>query len=64
MNDLKDLELIIQSGTPIIVLETKDEMRAKELFQRLGTRLGKPVHHWSIARGLQGLNPGSSASGE
>ncbi len=64
MNDLKDLELIIQSGTPIIVLETKDEMRAKELFQRLGTRLGKPVHHWSIARGLQGQNPGSSASGE
>jgi len=64
MNDLKDLELIIQSGTPIIVLETKDEIRAKELFQRLGTRLGKPVYHWSIARGLQGQNPGSSASGE
>ncbi len=56
MNDLKDLELIIHSGTPVIVLETKDEMRTRALFQRLGTRLGKAVYYWSIARGLEGQN--------
>jgi SpoVK/Ycf46/Vps4 family AAA+-type ATPase len=54
MNDLKDLELIIHSGTPVIALETKDEIRSRALFQRLGTRLGKPIYHWSIARGLEG----------
>ncbi|MEN8207308.1 MAG: AAA family ATPase [Pseudomonadota bacterium] len=56
MNELKDLELIIDSGTPIILLETHDERRVQALFRRLATRLGKPLYRWSVATGLHRLD--------
>lgn len=56
MNELKDLELIIASGTPIILLETHDEQRVQALFERLATRLGRALYRWSVATGLQRLD--------
>ena len=34
MNDRRDLELVLESGTPLIVIETTDEARVLELLQR------------------------------
>ncbi len=53
MSDLNDLELIIQSQTPIIYIETPEEPRVVELSDRLRTRLGKKIYHWSIVGGLR-----------
>ncbi|MBU0500364.1 MAG: AAA family ATPase [Gammaproteobacteria bacterium] len=52
MNELKDLEIIIDSGTPIVLIETNEEGRVEALFRRLSTRLGRPLFRWSIATGL------------
>jgi SpoVK/Ycf46/Vps4 family AAA+-type ATPase len=51
-----DLELLISSRVPIIVVETTDEPRALELFKSIAMRLGKPVMRWSVTSGLQRLD--------
>jgi len=54
MTEIKDLELIIESGTPIICVETIDEPRVEAVFKRLATRFDKQIYSWSVATGLQG----------
>ncbi len=54
MNDLHDLELIIQSGIPIIYIESPEESRVDQLAGRLSTRLGKTISRWSVVSGLHG----------
>lgn len=61
MTDLKDLELIIESGTPIVLIETDDETRVEGLFQRLSTRLDRPLFRWSVATGLRRVDGDYSA---
>ncbi len=56
MNDLKDLETLVESGTPIVLIETNEEGRVEELFRRLSTRMGRPLFRWSIATGLVRLD--------
>lgn len=56
MNDLKDLEIIVESGTPIVLIETQEESRVEGLFRRLSTRLGRPLYRWSAATGLARLD--------
>jgi SpoVK/Ycf46/Vps4 family AAA+-type ATPase len=48
-----DLELLVRSRVPIILIETADEPRALELFTRLAVAVGKPVMRWSVTSGLQ-----------
>ncbi len=55
MKELHDLELILNSRTPIIVIESKEELRVIELFTRLGMRLQHPLFRWSITDGLRRL---------
>lgn len=55
MKELHDLELILNSRTPIIIIESKEELRVLELFTRLGMRLQHPLFRWSITDGLQRL---------
>ncbi len=55
MKELHDLELTLNSRTPIIVIESKEELRVLELFTRLGMRLQHPLFRWSITDGLQRL---------
>jgi hypothetical protein len=65
MNDLKDLELIIESGTPVILIETNEEGRVEALFRRLATRLGRGLYRWSVATGLDRLDaPDASPRGK
>jgi hypothetical protein len=56
MTDLQDLELIIDTGTPIVLIETTEEARVEGLFRRLATRLGRPLFRWSVASGLNRLD--------
>lgn len=56
MDQQHDLELILRSGTPVIVLETEDEARILEmLLAVLGTAGGEymPLFRWSVTDGLQ-----------
>ncbi len=55
MKELHDLELTLNSRTPIIVIESKEELRVIELFTRLGMRLQHPLFRWSVTDGLQRL---------
>lgn len=56
MSDLHDLQLIIDTGTPIILVETTEEARVEALFQRLALRLARPLFRWSVASGLRRLD--------
>lgn len=56
MTDLHDLQLIIDTGTPIILIETTEETRVEALFQRLAVRLARPLFRWSVASGMQRLD--------
>jgi SpoVK/Ycf46/Vps4 family AAA+-type ATPase len=55
MQELNDLELVLKSHTPIIVIESPEEQRLLELFAQLGMRLPHPSYKWTIIDGLQRL---------
>ncbi len=55
MKELHDLELILSTSTPIIMIETLEEVRAIQLMARLGLRLGRPMFQWAITEGLKRL---------
>lgn len=55
MSDLQDLELIINSGTPLLFIESDDEKQVETLFERVAARLGRALLHWSVATGLKDL---------
>src|SRR5438876_9707710 len=53
MPDILDrLKVLIESSTPIIVMETVDEMRAVRLVRAASSPLNLAVFEWSIASGL------------
>src|SRR5688572_1903425 len=60
MSDRRDLELVLASGTPLIVIETTDEARVLELLQEIALSRSKssyrPLFRWSITDGLQRLD--------
>ena len=51
MPDLVDLEIMLQSKVPLIVIETFEERRALDLIKRAGIKQQKPVFMWSITEG-------------
>jgi SpoVK/Ycf46/Vps4 family AAA+-type ATPase len=55
-SSVNDLEILVRSRVPVILIETADEPRALEVFRRLAARLGQPVMRWSITTGLQRLD--------
>ena len=56
MSDLKDLELIIRSGTSIIFIECEDEERLETLFLRLADNLTRELLRWTVASGLTNMH--------
>ncbi|HSA91539.1 MAG TPA: hypothetical protein VLE48_00880, partial [Terriglobales bacterium] len=56
---LDRIKVLINSNTPIILLETVEEARALSLIKLVASDLHLPVFEWSIADGLQraGLAP-------
>ncbi|MGI9237710.1 MAG: AAA family ATPase [Woeseiaceae bacterium] len=57
MDRRQDLELVLRSRTPIVVIETQDEARVLELLQSIAiARAGDsyvPLFRWTITDGLQ-----------
>jgi SpoVK/Ycf46/Vps4 family AAA+-type ATPase len=49
---LERLKILIDSSTPIIVMETVEEMRAVQLVREASSPLNLAVFEWSIASGL------------
>jgi hypothetical protein len=60
MNDLHDLELVVGSHVPIVVIESFEEPRVIDLFKRLRADMGKPVYTWAVTEGLRRLEAGFS----
>jgi SpoVK/Ycf46/Vps4 family AAA+-type ATPase len=56
MNDLHDLELLLRSRVPLIVIETRDEKGVAGLFAELAVSLAIPVMAWSATTGLQRID--------
>ena len=58
---LERLKILIDSSTPIIVIETVEEVRAVQLVREASSPLNLAVFEWSIASGL--VRCGADASG-
>jgi SpoVK/Ycf46/Vps4 family AAA+-type ATPase len=56
MDDSHDLELLLRSRIPLIIIETRDEKRVARLFAGLAIRLAIPVMAWSATSGLQRID--------
>lgn len=61
MTDIKDLELLVATRPPLILVETTEVSRVEELFRRLTVRTGRPLFRWALATGLQALEPPNSS---
>lgn len=51
------LKLLIQSGNPIIAIETHDEPRAVKIVRDTAAQLARPLFEWSITEGLRQTVP-------
>jgi hypothetical protein len=60
MSDRRDLELVLDSGTPLVVIETTDETRLLDLLKEIAlarpASTYRPLFRWSITDGLQRLD--------
>lgn len=55
MPDLKDLQLTIDSGVPLIVIESPEEDRVLDVVRRIGFKRAVPVWSWTLSDGLRRL---------
>ena len=63
MKEQHDLELLLTSHTPIIVIESIEEIRSAQLFARLGLKLNHPFYQWTVTEGLKRLEIDFGAQG-
>jgi SpoVK/Ycf46/Vps4 family AAA+-type ATPase len=60
MDRRQDLEIILRSRTPLIVMETRDERRVLRMLQAIGMRSSTaeymPLFRWTVTDGLQRLD--------
>jgi hypothetical protein len=55
---LRDLDLLVRSRHPLVVLETAEEDRAAALLRELAARMDLPLFTWSLSRGIRrGADP-------
>ena len=62
---LRELEALLRSRVPLVVIETRDEPRALELLSSLSPRLAAahtPVFQWTVTDGLRRLDVNLGAS--
>lgn len=64
MNDGHDLEILLKSHLPLIVIESHEEQRLLQLISRIGLQQYKPVYQWSITDGLKRIDIDLASSGE
>lgn len=58
MPDLKDLDIIIRSKVPVVVIESFEELRLIELIKKIGNQKQLPVYLWSVTEGLSRVDSG------
>lgn len=58
MPDTSELVTLIQSRTPIILIESRDEIQVIEVLLRAATQIGRPFYRWTITQGLSRLDGG------
>jgi len=51
--DLHDLELLLRSDIPIVLIESVEEPRVLALFARLAVRIAEPAFRWTVTEGLK-----------
>ncbi len=56
MNNAQDLEVIVRSRFPLVLIETREESRVLELLERLAARNDWPLFTWSATDALQRRN--------
>jgi SpoVK/Ycf46/Vps4 family AAA+-type ATPase len=56
MTDLHDLELLLRSDTPLVLIESLEEPRLMELISRLALRINEPAFAWTLTEGLRRLD--------
>lgn len=56
MKEIQDLTSLLRGKTPIIVVETHEELRLLELLKRVASCLYKPLFCWSITTGLSRID--------
>jgi len=61
VNQLDRLKVLINSSTPIVVMETVEEVRALSLVRMACSQLSLPVFEWTIADGLVRSGSGVAA---
>ena len=61
MDDSHDLELLLRSRVPLIIIETRDEKRVARLFTEIAISLSMPVMAWSATSGLQRIDYDAAA---
>jgi AAA+ superfamily predicted ATPase len=52
MVEFEDLRVLVQAKSPLIIIETFEELRALALIKRLAMNLMRPVFQWTITDGL------------
>src|SRR5579864_569582 len=52
LNPLERLKILVNSSTPIVVMETVEEVRAVKIVRAVCADLNLPVFEWSIADGM------------
>src|SRR5215472_663361 len=71
VDPLERLKVLIDSSTPVVVIETVEETRAVDMVRGACSQLNLPVFEWSIADGLSrcgnnagaAMNPAAQAQG-
>ncbi|MCG6859955.1 MAG: AAA family ATPase [Chromatiaceae bacterium] len=58
MSDLHELETLVASRIPIIVVQSREEPRVVELFRRIAARRGLMLFRWTASEGLRRLDGG------
>lgn len=56
MNEFEDLKVLFQASSPLIIIESYEELRALLLIKRLAANLMRPVFKWTITEGLLRLD--------
>jgi SpoVK/Ycf46/Vps4 family AAA+-type ATPase len=53
MNNVKDLLLILQSHTPLVVIESDEERRVLAMIREVAKQFGRPAYSWTVTEGLK-----------
>ncbi|WP_426416249.1 AAA family ATPase [Aestuariirhabdus sp. LZHN29] len=56
--EVRDLEVILETGVSLLVVESPDEPRVLQLMTRLALARSTPLYCWSVADGLRSLGFG------